>query len=60
MIDVMDDDQLKEYLKNRPDDLKTVKTKAAPSKRVGSYFHIYLLKELNVHLLQALLFYFYI
>ncbi|KAL6318117.1 hypothetical protein AAG906_035262 [Vitis piasezkii] len=34
MIDVMDDDQLKEYLKNRPDDLKTVKTKAAPSKRL--------------------------
>lgn len=34
MIDVMDDDQLREYLKNRPDDLKTVKSKAAPSKRV--------------------------
>ena len=34
MIDVMNDDQLKEYLKNRPDDLKTVKIKVGPSKRV--------------------------
>lgn len=35
MIESMDDNQLKEYLQNRPESLKSVKTgKVAPGKKV--------------------------
>jgi hypothetical protein len=42
MIDAMNDEQLKEYLKNRPEELKTVKIqKSKPRQKVRHFLFIY-------------------